>query len=87
MIDVPDSTAYIHDNNPDGVDPLLQYFDGMYVSGTYRQIELPQRPDVTIPPLRMRHNPPMYSPFMWNDAFSKLVGDAHPSVWRAFDSI
>ena len=40
--DVPDGMAYLHDNIPNGLEPLLQYFDGMCVSGSYCQIQLPQ---------------------------------------------
>ena len=96
--DVPDGMAYLRDNIPEGLEPLLQYFDQIYVSGTYRQIQLPQRPDGTMPPLRMRRKPPMYPPSIWNvhnitlhgssrtnnicegwnNAFSNLVGHAHP---------
>jgi len=66
-----------------------------------------QLPDGSIPPLRMRHMPPMYPPPIWNvnsitleggsrtnnicegwnNAFAKLVGHAHPTIWRAIDSI
>lgn len=105
--DVSEGMAYLRDNIPDGLEPLLHYFDSTYVSGTYRQIQLPSRPDGTVPPLRMRRKPPMYPPSLWNvhnitlqggsrtnnicegwnNAFSKLVGHAHPTIWRAIDSI
>ena len=105
--DVPDGMAYLRDNIPEGLEPLLQYFDQIYVSGTYHQIQLLQRPDGTMPPLRMRRKPPMYPPSIWNvhnitlhgssrtnnicegwnNAFSNLVGHAHPTIWRAIDSI
>ena len=105
--DVPDGMTYLHDNIPNRLELLLQYFDVIYVSGPYHHIQLPQHPDGTIPQLRMRHKPPMYPPSVsnvhnmplqgrsrtnnvcegWNHAFSKLVGHAHPTIWRATDSI
>ena len=57
---------YLHENIPDGFEPLLQYFDNTYVSGSYRQIQPPQRPDETIPPIRIRRKPPMFATSIWN---------------------
>jgi len=37
-----------------------------HVSGSYRQIQPPQRPDGTIPPIRIRHKLPMFAPSIWN---------------------
>ena len=62
--DVPDGVVYLHDNIPNGLEPILHYFDGIYVSSTYHQIQLSQRSDGTIPPLCMRRKPPMYPPSM-----------------------
>ena len=59
---VPDGMAYVDDNIPNGLESLLQYSDGIYVSGIYRQIQLSQRPDDTIPPLHMCRKTPMYPP-------------------------
>ena len=65
--DVPEGMAYLRENIPDGLESLRQYFDGTYVSGTYRQIQPPQHPSTgTVPPLRIRHKPPMYPPSIWN---------------------
>ena len=99
--------SFLRENIPDGLEPLLEYFDSTYVSGTYRQIQPPQRSDGTLPPLRMRRKPPTFPPSIWNvlaitieggsrtnnicegwnNAFSKLVGHSHPTIWRAIDTI
>ena len=64
--DVHDGMTHLHDNIPNRLEPLLQYFDGIYVPGAYHQIQLPQCPDGTMPPLCMHHKQPMYPPSMWN---------------------
>ena len=64
--DVAEGMTYARENIPDGFEPLLQYFDNTYVSGSYRQIQPPQRPDGTIPPIRIRRKPPMFAPSIWN---------------------
>ncbi|XP_041369007.1 uncharacterized protein LOC121383200 [Gigantopelta aegis] len=105
--DVPEGMTYLRDNTPDGLEPLLVYFDSTYVSGSYRRIQPPQRSDGSVPPLCMRRIPPAYAPSIWNvhtitlkggsrtnnicegwnNSFAKLVGHAHPTIWRAIDSI
>jgi len=105
--DISDGMAYLRENTPDGLEPLIDYFDSTYVSGTYRRIQLPPRSDGSLPAIRMRRMPPMYAPSIWNvhtitlnggsrtnnicegwnNAFTKLVGHAHPTIWRAIDSI
>jgi len=64
--DVADGMTFLRENIPDGLEPLLEYFDSTYVSGGFRQIQPPQRLDGTIPPLRMRRKPPVYPPALWN---------------------
>ena len=105
--DVPEGMTYLREHTPEGLEPLLDYFDNTYVSGAFRRIQPPQHPDGSMSPLRMRRMPPMYPPPIWNvnsitleggsrtnnicegwnNAFAKLVGHAHPTIWRAIDSI
>ena len=105
--DVPEGMTYLREHTPEGLEPLLDYFDNTYVSGAFRRIQPPQHPDGSMPPLRMHRMPPMYPPPIWNvnsitleggsrtnnicegwnNAFAKLVGHAHPTIWRAIDSI
>ena len=79
----------------------------LHVSGGYRRIQPPPRPDGSVPPIRVRRMPPTYEPSIWNvhditlaggsrtnnicegwnNAFVKLVGHAHPTIWRAIDSL
>ncbi|KAK2148190.1 hypothetical protein LSH36_510g00009 [Paralvinella palmiformis] len=51
--DVAEGMIYLWENIPDGFEPLLQYFDSTCFSGSYRQIQPPQRPDGTIPPIHI----------------------------------
>ena len=105
--DVVSGIQYLKDNTPDGLEPLIDYFDNTYVSGQFRGIQLPVQSDGTIPPIRMRRSPPTFSPELWNvhditltngsrtnnvcegwnNAFRKLIGHAHPTIWRAIDSL
>ena len=83
---VPDGMAYLQDNIPNGVEPLLRYFDGTCVSGTYRQIQLPELPDDTIPLLHMRCKPPMYPPSMYNGNNITLHGGSRTNnVWEGWN--
>ncbi|KAK4883085.1 hypothetical protein RN001_006404 [Aquatica leii] len=81
---------------------LITYFDGTYVSGTYRRIGNEQNG-----PLRMRNIAPMFPPPLWNvhdstledgdrtnnqtegwnNRFSNLVEENHPSVWKIIEKI
>ena len=64
--EVEEGMDYLRNIIPDGLESLLEYFDSTYVSGTYRRIQPPQRPDGTLPPLRMRRKPPTFPPSIWN---------------------
>ena len=45
---------------------LLEYFDSNYVSDTYRRIQRPPAVDGTVPPMYMRHLPPLHPLADWN---------------------
>ena len=105
--DVLEGLAYLRDNTPEGLESLIDYFDSTYVSGGYRRIQPPPRPNGSVPPIRVSRMPPTYEPSIWNvhditlaggsrtnnicegwnNAFMKLVGHAHTTIWRAIDSL
>ena len=98
---VADGMQYLTQNTPSGFEPLVEYFDKTYVSGTYRQIARPGQNII------LRNNPPLYSPDVWNvheatlsdgartnnmceawnNAFSKLIGHHHPTVWTSIEGL
>ena len=51
---------YLKANTPNGFDPLVQYFDQTYVSGTFRQV---QRSGQNIV---VRNTPALVQPDIWN---------------------
>ena len=65
--DVSDGLAYLRANMADkSLSDLLEYFDSNYVRGTYRHIQCPPAVDGTVPPMYMRHLPPLYPVDDWN---------------------
>ena len=71
--------TYRWEHTPEGLEPLLDYFDNTYVSGASTwnvnsiTLEGGSRTD------NMCEG--------WINTFAKLVGHAHPTIWRAIDSI
>ena len=51
---------------PEGLDPLVDYSDATYISGTYRKVQRPPGPDGTVPPIRVRKTPPLFPSDLWN---------------------
>ena len=50
-----------------GLDDLVNYFDSVYVSGTYRRIQPPPvQAGGILPPMRMRRIPPLVPPHIWD---------------------
>ena len=46
---------------------LVDYFDKSYVSGFYRRLQSPPaHPDHPLPPIRLRHIPPLFDHATWN---------------------
>ncbi len=64
--EVQDGMEYLKTITPEGLEPLLDYFDNTYVSGVYRHIQAPPLADGTVPAVRFRRHPPTYSPSIWN---------------------
>ena len=56
---------------PVGLEPLVNYFDATYISGTYRKVQRPPGPDGTVPPIRVRMTPP---PDLWNVNIQTMSG-------------
>ena len=56
----------LHTHTPEGFEPLIDYFDATYVSGSYRRIQRPVGPDGMIPPMKMRRIAPLVPPELWN---------------------
>ena len=51
MGDVPAGLAILKEDIPEGLEPLVDYFDATYISGTYRSVQRPPGPDGTVPPI------------------------------------
>ena len=41
--DVPAGLAKLKEDIPEGLEPLVDYFDATYISGTYRSVQRPTR--------------------------------------------
>ena len=59
---------------PEGLEPLVDYFDATYISGTYRTVQRPPGPDDTVPPIRVRMTPPLSPPDLWNVNIQTIFG-------------
>ena len=64
--DVSTGFDYLREHTPDGLEPLIDYFNSTYVSGTYRRIRQPAVQYGVILPMRMRRIPPLFPPELWN---------------------
>ncbi|KAG7155548.1 hypothetical protein Hamer_G023228 [Homarus americanus] len=65
--DVIAGMEYLKENTPDGLKELVDYFDATYVSGTFRRVQAPPaNPNNPLPPVRLRHRPPVFPPAVWN---------------------
>ena len=89
---VVDGMNFLKTKCPNHLEPLLEYFDSTYVTGTKR---------------RARRIPPLFPPEKWNvydatvrgehrtnnqcetwtNAFKFLVGYSHPSIWAAIEAL
>ena len=64
--DVVSGIEYRGKNTPDGLEPLIDYFDNTYISGQFRCIQLPTQLDGTVSPIRMHRSHPTFLPELWN---------------------
>ena len=59
---------------PEGLEPMADYFDATYISGTYRKVQRPPGPDGTVPPIRVRKTPPLFPPDLLNVNIQTMSG-------------
>ena len=59
---------------PEGLEPLVDYFDATYISGTYRTVQHPPGPDGTVPPIRVCMMHPLFPPDLWNVNIQTMSG-------------
>ena len=59
---------------PPGLEALLDYFDGSYVSGTSRSTRLQTTAPGAVPRLKIRRVPPVFPPATWNVYCETLSG-------------
>ena len=66
---------YLKENTPTGLEGLVEYFDSVYVTGTYRRVQhVGVQPDAPPPPLRVRHIPPRFHIPVWNVHSATIEG-------------
>lgn len=85
---VQDGMAYLRENTPDGMEDLIDYFDAVYVSGTFRHVQPGQvQPGAPPPPLRVRNIPPRFGIPFWNVQQVTLMGrDRTNNVCEAWNT-
>ena len=71
--DVPAGLAELKDI-PEGLEPLVDYFDATHISGTYRSVQRPSGPDGTVPPIWVRKTPSLFPPDLWNVNIQTMSG-------------
>ena len=92
--DLPRAMGFLKDTCPPELEDLLDYFDTTYVSGSYKRINRAEKMKLKkIPPL---FAPEVWNVFDttlrdgqrtnnicegFNNAFRRLVGQNHPSIW------
>ena len=72
--DVPVGLAELKEDIPAGLEPLVDYFDATYISGTYRKVQRPPGQYGTVPSMRVRKTPPLFPPDLWNVNIQTLSG-------------
>ena len=84
--DVSGGMAYLREHTPDRLEPLLEYFDSTRLLLSYTAPRLPDALYIHTITFEggSRTNNICEG---WNNAFAKLVGHTHPTIWRAIDSI
>lgn len=90
--DVPAGLAELKEDIPEGLEPLVDYFNATYISGTYRNVQRPPRPDGTVPPILVRKLPPLFPPDLWNVNIQTMAGGSRTNnlceAWnRGFRSL
>lgn len=64
---VLEGMAFLREHTPAEVEPLVNYFDTVYVTGSFRRVQLGQlQPGGPPPPIRVRNIPPRFGIPLWN---------------------
>ena len=101
--DVAEDMTFLKGQIPEGAEPLVEYFDHTYVTGSLQRVQRPGQGEM----IRIRRRPPTFPPELWNvhdltmrdqdrtnnfceawnHGFQSIVGHNHPTVWRLIDCI
>lgn len=98
---VEEGMTYLKDNLPENLTDLLDYFDAYYVNGKYRRIGSDEN-NIRFRKLPPMYPPAVWNVNEstlnncnrtnnivegWNNRFSKLVGQKHPTIWKLIRKI
>ena len=64
--DLPAGLEFLRHNTPEGMEPLLNYFDATYCTGTYRRIQRHAPDGDGQDAIMLRHIAPLFPPQIWN---------------------
>lgn len=100
---VAEGLQILRDSAPEGMGDLFDYFDATYVGGTFRAVTVDDEELVTrMRRRRPNFPPPVWNVLQatlndtgrtnnaseaWNGSFKKLVGQAHPSIWKLIECL
>ncbi|KAG7157461.1 putative Inosine-5'-monophosphate dehydrogenase 1b-like 14 [Homarus americanus] len=80
--DVIAGMEYLKENTPDGLKELVDYFDATYTSSNP-----PANPNNPLPPVRLRHRPPVFPPAVWNVFESTITrGDRTNNICEGWNN-
>ena len=72
LADVPAGMAHLRANTPQHFDDVIDYFDTTYVTGRHRVVQPPAA--APLPPARLRRQPPLFAPDVWNVHVTPVTG-------------
>lgn len=100
---VVDGMRFIRNHIPQDAEELVEYFDSTYVSGPLRRRRIPGKPlgfklrrmQPSFPPASWNcHEATITNTSRtnnvcegWNNAFSNLIGQNHPSIWKLIENL
>ena len=64
--DLPAGLEFLRNNTPEGMEPLLNYFDATYCTGTYRRIQRHAPDGDGQDAIMLRRIAPLFPPQIWN---------------------
>ncbi|KAK2189266.1 hypothetical protein NP493_111g01028 [Ridgeia piscesae] len=74
--DVSAGMAYLKMVMPDGLEPLVNYFDATYMSGSYSHFQIPLQQGAVVNPVLVRSTPAMFLPPLWNVHDATIRGES-----------